>query len=368
MNESINARKWLLPLAFLALQASPVSGAAEPEASQVAKFTTILKHCFKYWDLDHNGVLTSEDLDQVIQDPSIKGAQAAALSAVKVYSRSIWKRDDYVDELSLDQLTPVDAATGTLTDQGKKLVALFTAYEKKIAKESPELFANGTPHIEEIRQGKTGDCYFLATVGGLAYHSPQRIIDLIQQNADGSFVVTFPRHKPIAVNAPTDAEIACYSDAGDDGLWLHVLEKAYAIWKSDRTRNDALEPLDVVIHGGSGGRMLMFMTGDACVRLRTSDTSAAELRAALTKSLGQRHIVNTGTSGHCLTILKYDPQSDIVTVWNPWGTDGTYSAVHQEMKHGVFQMPLSDLQQYFVSILPELDRPWTVRDFDQLKK
>ncbi|MBY0548574.1 MAG: hypothetical protein K2W95_14990 [Candidatus Obscuribacterales bacterium] len=368
MKERFEIKKWaMLLVAFMFLQCDPAPATAEYSAAEADKFAAILKHNFKYWDYDHDGVLTSEELDQAIQDPSIKGEQAAALSAVKVYSRSVWKRDDYIDEFSLDQLMPFDAGSGQPTAVGKKLVSMFTTYKKKIANESPELFANGLPHIEEIKQGKTGDCYFLSTVGGLAYHSPQRIIDMIQQNTDGSFIVTFPRHRSIAVDPPTDAEMACYSDAGDDGLWLHVLEKAYAIWKNDKTRKYDLEPLDVVIHGGSGGRMLMFMTGNACVRLPTSQTSADQLRSAMTRALERQLIVNTGTKGHCLTILKYDPQSDTVTVWNPWGTDGTYSTVHQEMKHGVFQMPLSDLQKYFVSILPEHDRPWTVRDFNNLK-
>lgn len=357
----------MLVVALMILQCHPSFATADFSAAQSEKFASVLKRSFQNWDYDHDGVLTSEELDQAIQDPSIKGEQAAALSAVKVYSRSVWKRDDYVDEFSLSQLMPNSPDTGEPGALAKKLVSMFTTYEQKIAKESPELFANGAPHIEEIKQGKTGDCYFLATVGGLAYHTPQRIIDMIQQNDDGSFIVTFPRHRSIAVARPTDAELACYSDAGEDGLWLHVLEKAYATWKNDKTKKYDLEPLDVVIHGGSGGRMLMFMTGDACVRLPTADTGADELRSAMMRSLEKRLIVNTGTKGHCLTILRYEPQTDMVTVWNPWGTDGTYSTVQQEMKHGVFQMPLSDLQKYFVSILPEQGRPWTVADFNRLK-
>lgn len=75
--------------------------------------------------------------------------------------------------------------------------------------------------------------------------------------------------------------------------------------------------------------------------------------------------MNTGTSGHCLTILGFEPSTDMVTVWNPWGSTGNYSTVHQQMKNGVFQMPLSDLKKYFVSILPEQSRPWTAKDFDK---
>lgn len=350
--------------ASLAISASSVEAAVSND--QIEKYQTLLKRSFKSWDYSGDSFITADELDQAVQDPQFKGEAAAVLSAVKLYARSKWSHEqDLVEQFSLSDLAATDAQSGELTDAGKKLVPLYVACLKKIAKSSPELFANGTPHIEEIKQGKTGDCYFLSTVGGMAYDTPQRIIEMIQRNDDGSFVVIFPRHKPIAVAPPTDSEVACYSDAGDDGMWIHVLEKAYATYKNWKTKKDALEPLDVVIHGGSGGRMIMFMTGDACVRYPTASTSDDDLRSQLAVALSHKRVVNTGTSGHCLTILGFEPYTDMVTVWNPWGSTGNYSTVHQQMKNGVFQMPLSDLKKYFVSILPEQSRPWTAKDFDK---
>lgn len=344
--------------------------AAESDDTRLA---ILFKQSFANWDYNQDGVLTKDELDQALQNPAIKGNQAAALAALKIYSRSLWKheskQENSTQAFTLSDLCPASSST---TSNGAaaalpKLVNLFNTYQKKISNESPLLFSDGRPHIEEIRQGKTGDCYFLATIGGLAYHTPQRVIDMITQNSDGSYAVTFPRHQPIAVPAPTDAEIACYSDAGEDGVWLHVCEKAYAIYKNRKTRKDDTEPLEVVIHGGSGARMLMFMTGNSCSRYPTKATSIEQLRQELIEALSNHRIVNTGTSGHCLTILGYNPTTDIVTVWNPWGTTGLYSTVNQQMSHGVFSMPLTDLQNYFVSILPEKARPWTVADFKRFR-
>ncbi|MBP6745617.1 hypothetical protein KA344_10320 [bacterium] len=333
------------------------------------RLAILFKQSFANWDYNQDGVLTKDELDQALQNPAIKGNQAAALAAIKIYSRAIWKEENSSQTFTLSDLCPASSST---TSNGAatalpKLVSLFNTYQKKISNESPQLFSDGRPHIEEIRQGKTGDCYFLATIGGLAYHTPQRVIDMITRNYDGSYAVTFPRHQPIAVPAPTDAEIACYSDAGEDGVWLHVCEKAYAIYKNRKTGKDDTEPLEVVIHGGSGARMLMFMTGNSCSRYPTKTTSIEQLRQELTAALSNHRIVNTGTSGHCLTILEYNPSTDIVTVWNPWGTTGNYSTVNQQMNHGVFSMPLTDLQNYFVSILPEKARPWTVADFKRFR-
>ncbi|MFA7338804.1 MAG: C2 family cysteine protease [Candidatus Obscuribacterales bacterium] len=353
------------------LQTTTVMAAESDEGLRLA---LLFKQSFANWDYNQDGVLTKDELDQALQNPAIKGNQAAALAAIKIYSRSAWKQENKQVN-SLERFTLSDLCSRNNTDTTgndtatalPKLVSLFNTYQKKISNESPLLFSDGRPHIEEIRQGKTGDCYFLATIGGLAYHTPQRVIDMITQNSDGSYAVTFPRHQPIAVPAPTDAEIACYSDAGEDGVWLHVCEKAYAIYKNRKTRKDDTDPLEVVIHGGSGARMLMFMTGNSCSRYPTKTTSIEQLRQELTDALSNHRIVNTGTSGHCLTILGYNPTTDIVTVWNPWGTTGNYSTVNQQMNHGVFSMPLTDLQNYFVSILPEKARPWTIADFKRFR-
>ncbi len=341
--------------------------ASNAEIAEQEHLAEILKQSFRSWDYTGDGFLTEEEIDQALQDPKVKGDQAAALAAVRFYAKSKWSKSDLVDQFCLADLMPVDPNTGQSTEAGKKLKSLYEKCKKKIEKASPMLFANGVPHIEEIKQGKTGDCYFLSTAGGMAYHTPQRIIEMIQKNDDGSFSVTFPRHKPIIVDPPTDTEIACFSDAGDDGMWIHVLEKAYATYKNKKTKKYAIEPLDVVTHGGSGARMIMFMTGEACVRYPTASTSDDDLRKHLKSALEKNRVVNTGTSGHCLTILSYDPTSDIVTVWNPWGTTTNYSTVHKDMKNGVFQLSLTELKKYFVSILPEQDREWTVADFQKFE-
>lgn len=340
---------------------------AKAEGTSEQHLADVLTQGFRTWDYTGDGLLSEEEIDQALQDPLIKGDQAAALAAVRFYAKTKWSKDALINQFTLADLAPVDPITGQTTEAGKKLLSLFQKCKKKIEKASPMLFANGIPHIEEIKQGKTGDCYFLSTAGGMAYHTPQRIIEMIQKNDDGSFSVTFPRHKPITVAAPTDTEIACFSDAGDDGMWIHVLEKAYATYKNKKTKKYAIEPLDVVTHGGSGARMIMFMTGEACVRYPTASTTDDDLRKHMKSALEHNRVVNTGTSGHCLTILSYDPTSDTVTVWNPWGTTTNYSTVHKDMKNGVFQLSLAELKKYFVSILPEQDREWTVEDFQKFE-
>jgi len=345
----------------LLAQGCPVVCQESQSAREAREFYSIVQEYFTQWDIDRSGFLDQNDVDEDIQNPRFKGKDAAALSAIKVYFRS--NKDDASSGLTLIQIFPFQNQGGEteLTQRAKSLISLYSKYKNKIAKESPSLYANARPHIDCIKQGKSGDCYFLATIGGLAYRDPQRLMSMIQSCPDGSFFVTFPRHDPIAVPPLTDCELACYSDAGSDGLWLHVLEKAYAIFKNRKKGNE--EALDTIIHGGSGGRMIMFVTGNNCTRYPTASTSVDVLRQQLQAAMNSGKLVNTGTSGHCLTILAFDPTTDQITVWNPWGTDVVYKTVNKKMTHGVFTLTFPELMSVFVSLLIEGDRPCTAADY-----
>lgn len=365
MSEKNNLRLKILVTAFVASSVLFQDGSVFCQELQSSKdateFYSIVRKYFTLWDLDGSGFLDEKDVDEDIQNPSIKGKDAAALSAIKVYFRS--NKDDASAGLSLNQIYPFQSQNGAtnFSQRGKSLISLYSKYKNKIAQESPYLYANAKPHIECIKQGRSGDCYFLATIGGLAYRDPQRLMNMIQSCPDGSFFVTFPRHAPIAVPPLTDCELACYSDAGSDGIWLHVLEKAYAIFKNRKNGNE--EALDTIIHGGSGGRMIMFVTGNNCTRYPTATTSVDELRQQLQAAMNSNKLVNTGTSGHCLTILAFDPTTDLITVWNPWGTDVVYKTVNKKMTHGVFTLTFPELISAFVSLLIEGDRPCTAADY-----
>lgn len=368
MNSNLHYRKTLLkPLITVVLscglltQNVPGLCQESQSARDATEFYLIVQRNFGLWDLDGSGFLDERDVDEDIQNPNIKGKDAAALSAIKVYFRG--NKDQSSTGLSLSQIYPFQSQTGEagLTKIGKALSSLYVKYKNKIAQESPILYANKAPHIECIKQGKSGDCYFLATIGGLAYRDPQRLMRMIQSCTDGSFYVTFPHHAPIAVPPLTDCELACYSDAGSDGIWIHVLEKAYAIFKNRKQGNE--EALDAVIHGGSGGRMIMFVTGNNCTRYPTASTSVDELRQHLQAAMHSNKLVNTGTSGHCLTILAFDPTTDLITVWNPWGTDVVYKTVNKKMTHGVFTLTFPELMSAFVSLLIEGDRQCTAADY-----
>jgi hypothetical protein len=93
----------------------------------------------------------------------------------------------------------------------------------------------------DIKQRGLGDCYYLASVSALAKSHPEAIQNMIQDNKDGTYAVTFhrpgPDGKDEAVKVSVDLTIPSNSlrddPSGDSSsagaeVWPQVIEKAYA--------------------------------------------------------------------------------------------------------------------------------------------
>ena len=80
---ALSALAILQPISSRALADNQL--AVHDGADNVSSFRQALESGFNNWDLDKNGVLDDDEIDSCIQDPSIKGKSAAALSAIKVY-------------------------------------------------------------------------------------------------------------------------------------------------------------------------------------------------------------------------------------------------------------------------------------------
>lgn len=220
-----------------------------------------------------------------------------------------------------------------------------------------------------------GDCYFLAAVAALA-NTPagkRQIQNMIQDHGDGRYTVTFPGKSPVTIHAPTDMELALYSHAGPDGLWLSVLEKAYA----EMSNRDALLPLlrrsnpyDKIGNGA------FLSAGVAAVSGQSTDTdvllltSLDTLRTKLKSALAQQRVVTAGINkslnpwsegltsnglpmAHAYSVLAYDPKTDEITIRNPWGhTEVTKpdGSVRDGKNDGTFTMTLAEFKATFSMI------------------
>src|SRR5581483_5075923 len=71
------------------------------------------------------------------------------------------------------------------------LLAAFSAAADTKTAAAPPLFRPKGVQLSDVQQGSFGSCYFHSVVGALAQANPARLHDMIADNHDGTFTVTF---------------------------------------------------------------------------------------------------------------------------------------------------------------------------------
>jgi len=314
----------------------PASSATR-EAPRVASmppaavhFFAAVRANFSQWDINHDGRLTREEIEVAMQDARVTGEAAAALAALKIGATDF----DKLAETRSFAAADIDEMERTLRD-GRKLeanyIAFFVVGLRKLKETPRELFAEGRPHLTAIRQYFTADCYFLSAVGAVAETNPTVLVRLITPNPDGTFMVRFPGQPAVRVSPPTDAEIATYT-AAKDGVWLSVLQKAYALVRVRMEPKQAAtrEPLDSVgFRLGSTSVMELF-TGHASRAILLGGASekgvrgsmVTQVRAALRTAFRDHRAVTASMNRHAYAITAYDAAADVITVHNPFSVPG----------------------------------------------
>jgi hypothetical protein len=265
-----------------------------------------------------------------MQDARIKGEAAAALAALKIGATQV----DKLAETRDFSVADIDEMERTLRE-GRKLDANFVGYfyvgVKKLEDTPRELFAQGQPHLTAMRQYFTSDCYFLSAVGAIAETNPTTLVKLITTEGAGTYVVRFPGQPAVRVASPTDAEIATYT-AAKDGVWLSVLQKAYAHVRIRMEPKEAKtrQPLDSVGFRLGSTNVMELFTGHPSRAIRLgaeSDKGATgpmvtQVRLALRTAFRDRRAVTASMSHHAYAITAYDPAADLVTIHNPYNAAG----------------------------------------------
>jgi hypothetical protein len=344
----------------------PAAAAAEPDAAPqraalsapAKQFFAAVRANFARFDRDHDGTLTREEIEIEMQDPRITGEAAAALAALKLGST----RSNYLHETRSFTLADIDAMEATLLEAKPltpNFVKYFAAGLKKQAEVPRELFAQGMPHLSAIRQDWTSDCYFLSTVGSLAHANPQALVRLIAANRDGTYTVTFPGKPPVRVAAPTDSEIATYTNA-QDGIWLGLLEKAYAITRiaAEPAQASTRQPLDSVGFRTGNPGVVKILTGHGMKQINLPNKSNRpadarlyqELRAEMTAAMREHRAVMLGNAHHDYSIVGFDPAVDQITIHNPYnrgGFEGFPDGSKAARAGGFFTVTTEQLAKYF---------------------
>lgn len=334
---------------------------AQPDAAQTAGILplgTVIRSAWPRFS-DGNPVIKKIDLEKKMSDPSISGESAAALA---VLVKLLHKKDDL--PLTLD--TALELVSGDKTETNFKRTAV------KLRNANRALFAKGLPDFDKMQQGHATDCYFLSGTGWIAKYRPEVIANAITKEAD-TYTVKFPSGERASFAAPTDAEIALNDSSSTltDGIWMTVLAKAEGIIeaRTNARRAAIADPNMRVDVGGGPLAIVKRWTGKKPISFHLGeDAKTARIRKALIRMDEKRlmaEVFAKKASGHiagnhCYAIFGFNADTDMVTVWNPWGDNFTPKGPDgpkygYARRHGIFQIPLKEFIKrfYFMSIEKE---------------
>jgi len=387
---------WLVTLAGLA--ALPVlfarQGAPADDATASSgppkPFAQVVKECFSQWDINGDGILSPDEFDAAMANPRFKGESAAALAAIRVvvhghkYTLPPTITQAYLVSSPLREPSTSDEQAALLDDPSKPgkfehRPAFQTRYVnavRRLRSASRDLFPQSLPAFDAIHQRILGDCPFVSTVGAMVYRNPSAVRAMFAQDPDGSTMVALGNGRTIRIACITDADIALFASAGTNGLWLTVLEKAYRRVLL-AARHPEQQDRPSVYAGFGSARTIEILDGHRTrtVQLqgiRPGTPQLAALRQDLKAAQCQRRLVKAGTPPtkstpgiphtHAFAILGYDPQTDLVHMWNPWGKDfkpkgpdGLQNGYRT--KTGQFEIPLTDFLRVFRDVIFETQVP-----------
>lgn len=381
ISEEASVHCSLRPVVFLILWTICLTGRAlgDDAATKPVGILQVVASSFAKWDRDGDQTLTIAEIDAVVADLQTRGAEAAAVAALKRATRSTRYK---LTQLTLPQIELL-VKEGPAADR-PDLAGMFKSGCERIEQAPRELFVSGKPRLDTIHQGRLGNCYCLAPLGAVLHTDPKRVSDMFAPQADGSFEVRLGERK-VCVAAPTDAEIAQTASNERDGMWINLYEKAIGearnALKPAEQRTGS--PIDAMARGGSAGTMLAFITGHKIQRfsftfakresLTESDRKQImdELRTYLREAALQHRAMTCGTEktttpgingNHAYAVLGYNGASDSVTLWNPHG--GHFTPMGEaglergySTKDGVFQIPLDAFVKQFAGMARETDLP-----------
>lgn len=354
-------------------------------APPTTDWTRVVRANFKDFDKDGDGWIEHHEVAAMMKDPSVKGEKAAAVAGLhraieEIEELSNDETGDENDGVTLADITAYERAKkgGTLPkkaghgegqywtgkgqiDQADKLKKLPGAAKAGSAKN--ELFPNGVPSLSALRQGGIADCYFLAAVGSVIARNPADLVNMIKRNVKKgklvSYTVTFPGkgYGTVTIAPPTDAEIARYSSAGSDGLWLIVMEKAYAESRSGKNADiddtiawDSLSRgVDPMSAKGSDTDDL-WATGLDTTKKKIDSALNGKKKKIVTANISSTNDLKLPKS-HVYSIIAFD--GTWITGRNPWGSNPGVVSKTKDFVLGTggnFKIKLAKFDDVFSSV------------------
>ncbi len=337
----------------------------EVGASNDQLFSDFIKSNFDKIDANGDHFITRDEAARAVTNPDYKGLNATFVTALYDTINAVQEihNDEWGDDN--DGVTVADL-TGLPPSESKAVVKVLSCYRQSINMGTTrDVFTSEGPTFNGVSQGYLNTCFFQAVAAGTASMSPSLIKSMIEEVGafpvgERKFRVTMPGTGPIIVAEPTDAELSIYARGTANGIWMAILEKAYA---------NAIAPpgIDVLpqeaLQGGSsddgGFRAIL---GGGFIAFDPSDVNA--VHTALTNAFNTQHPVMFGRSGenihsfngsHLYAVTAYDPATQRVTIYHSLNSEGD-NTVPFPVDHlgrpddGLFCLALSDALTIFTHV------------------
>lgn len=228
-----------------------------------------------------------------------------------------------------------------------------TTYQLTFASVQGSLYsASGRPRIEDIDQGRLGDCAFLAALGGTFQRSREGsastvrsplIEEMILDNGDNTYTmrfydngtpnwVTVDRRLAIDNGQLLGARANGSADPNnpDNVLWAPLVERSYAQWREWR---EGAPGFNLIGNGDWPVNPIRYLTGRPASQIWLESTDQSEVYDTMNAALDNTRPVawanffdnSVFVGGHAYTVtdvyISNNGQRQVV-LRNPWGVDG----------------------------------------------
>ncbi|MBS1990739.1 MAG: hypothetical protein JSS83_09500 [Cyanobacteria bacterium SZAS LIN-3] len=350
-----------------------------PKVLETANLSNWANNNLKNFTSNGSEYLTRDDIERGLKNPRTSQYDREMLQLAKKYYGEM---DSMLNFSGLKAKDFQDLAKKYDEDgDSKPISAIFAScwYVSENAQKTgtaSSLYGDADPlksiNPEAVKQGTIGDCYYEAVVAGLAKSNPAAIRDMIKDNHNGTYTVTFPGapNEPITIKKPTEAELGTYNFGGKDGIWASVLEKAYGEYRR-KHGHGAPTPQEGADGGGRPEPVVKLLTGKDADTTIVEGAKAADVAKKLTDAFAGKppKVVAAGINAdgnfwhrlfgnldpktadqyyrqHEYTIVGFTPDGHgggTVEVRNPWG-----GAINTP--NGTFKIPLSVFMRNFSDV------------------